>query len=209
MGHESMGERLLPSWRDGATRDAIIGFLDNVEQIPPDDRVAVFDNDGTMWAEKPNYTQLDFMLHEVGAAVAARPELAEEPAYRAVVEHDMATMAHMGLEAFVTSLLDLFVGLTPDEFDAKVANIQRILGRAPCVAGGNSAGDTEMLEPAMAYNGPSLAVLVDHDDAEREYAYESVAGTFSTDESIIDTAARLGWTVASIKNDRSTVFAHS
>lgn len=64
-----------------------------------------------------------------------------------------------------------------------------------------------MLDYAMAYNGPSLALLVNHDDAEREYEYESVAGTFSSDESITETARRLGWVVASIKNDWDTVFA--
>jgi hypothetical protein len=95
----------------------------------------------------------------------------------------------------------------PNEGPGKPPNIQRILGRRPCVAGGNSAGDAEMLEYAMAY--PSLAVLVNHDDGEREYAYESVAGTFAADESITDTAARLGWTVISIKDDWSTVFAPS
>jgi hypothetical protein len=63
-----------------------------------------------------------------------------------------------------------------------------------------------MLEYAMAYPGPSLALLVDHDDADREYAYESVAGTFAADESITQTARRLGWTVASIQNDWSSVF---
>jgi hypothetical protein len=75
------------------------------------------------------------------------------------------------------------------------------------LAAGNSPGDTEMLEYAMAYDGPSLALLVDHDDAEREYAYESVAGSFETDELITDVAARLGWTVVSIRDDWSTVFA--
>jgi len=89
----------------------------------------------------------------------------------------------------------------------KPPNIQRILGRRPCVAGGNSAGDAEMLEYAMAYDGPSLALLVNHDDADREYSYESVAGTFAADENITDTAVRLGWTVVSIKNDWETVFA--
>jgi hypothetical protein len=97
----------------------------------------------------------------------------------------------------------------PNEGPGKPPNIQRILGRRPSVAGGNSAGDAEMLEYAMAYDGPSLAVLVNHDDGEREYAYESVAGTFAADESITDTAARLGWTVISIKDDWSTVFAPS
>ena len=97
----------------------------------------------------------------------------------------------------------------PNEGVAKVPNIHRVLGRRPVVAGGNSAGDAEMLEYAMTYDGPSLAILVNHDDEEREYEYEGVAGTFGTDESIVDTAARLGWTVASIRDDWTTVFPDS
>ena len=60
----------------------------------------------------------------------------------------------------------------PDE----PTNIQRILGRRPVFAGGNSAGDAEMLEFAMSYDGPSLSILVNHDDAEREYSYQSPCG---------------------------------
>ena len=59
----------------------------------------------------------------------------------------------------------------------------------------------------MAYDGPSLALLVNHDDGDREYAYESVAGTFAADESITDTAAPLGWTVISMANDWYTILA--
>lgn len=51
-------ETILPAWREGKTRTAILDFFDSIEQIPPDERVAVFDNDGTMWCEKPNYTQV-------------------------------------------------------------------------------------------------------------------------------------------------------
>ncbi|MGI9601517.1 MAG: HAD family hydrolase [Acidimicrobiales bacterium] len=304
-----MSDHLLPSWRSGATRDAITGFLDQVDEIPPAERVAVFDNDGTMWAEKPNYTQVEFWLLEMQQAIGADPSLADTPAFRAVIDRDMAAIEKMGLEDLATAFLDLFAGLTPEQFDDKVArffaeqqhssgvpyrqqryqpmlelmdelrsrgfdfyivsaggaefvrvisqdfygvspegvvgsqidyefsrdsdgqaqllrtnalvasgpnegpgkppNIQRILGRHPCVAGGNSAGDAEMLEYATAYDGPSLALLVNHDDSEREYAYESVAGTFAADETITDTAARLGWTVASIKNDWESVFAES
>ena len=61
----------------------------------------------------------------------------------------------------------------------------------------------------MSYDGPSLALLVDHDDADREYAYASRAGSFETDETILETAARLGWVVVSIKDDWTTVFADS
>ena len=61
----------LPSWRPGATRDAVLGFLDAAAEIPPAERVAVFDNDGTLWCEKPNYTQLEFFLAELADEAAA------------------------------------------------------------------------------------------------------------------------------------------
>ena len=95
----------------------------------------------------------------------------------------------------------------PNEGAAKITNIQRLLGRRPMLAAGNSAGDTEMLEYAQAYDGPSLALLVDHDDAQREYEYASVAGTFATPEPITATAASKGWTVVSMQRDWDTVFA--
>ncbi|MDH3707165.1 MAG: haloacid dehalogenase-like hydrolase [Acidimicrobiia bacterium] len=299
----------LPSWREGATRTALVEFFDRIDEIPRRDRVAVFDNDGTMWCEKPSYTQADFLVHELRLAVTRDPAVGERDEYRAVLEGDRAALAEMGLVRVVMALIELHTAITPEDFDervrtffaearhpdrgmpyrhqryqpmleliaelrshgfdvyivsaggaefvraisddfygvkpegvvgsqidydlvrddgtvhlirtaqlvgveanegeAKPANIQRVLGRRPVVAGGNSAGDAEMLQYAMSYDGPSLALLVDHDDAEREYAYASTAGTFEAGESILDTAARLGWVVASIKDDWETVFADS
>ena len=60
--------------------------------------------------------------------------------------------------------------------------------------------------PAASGNGPTLGLIVDHDDAAREYAYTSEAGTFTAAEGILDTAQRLGWTVASMRDDWVTVF---
>ncbi len=303
-----MTDSLLPSWRDGATRSALLEFLDQVDDIPPDERVAVFDNDGTLWCEKPSYVQLDFFVRELGRAVTDRPELGERAEYRAVLDQDRAALGELGLERVAFALVELCEGMTPGEFGArvdaffaearhpergvpypqlryrpmlelidelrarsfdvgvvtgggtefvravsqalygvapeavvgsqvgyelvresgrpvlrrttqlfgevnegaaKISNIQRQLGRRPVVAGGNSPGDAEMLEYATGYDGPSLALLVDHDDAEREYAYESVAGSFESDEAITDTAARLGWTVVSMRDDWSRVFDDS
>jgi phosphoserine phosphatase len=93
-----------------------------------------------------------------------------------------------------------------NEGAAKVSAIQGHLGRRPIFAAGNSAGDTEMLDYAVACDGPSLALLVEHDDADREYAYASEAGTFAATESIVETAKRSGWMVASMKSDWSSVF---
>ena len=66
----------LPSWNDGATKQAIVDFLAAAREVPVADRVAVLDNDGTLWCEKPNYPQLEFLLGELARAIGADPALA-------------------------------------------------------------------------------------------------------------------------------------
>ena len=87
-----------------------------------------------------------------------------------------------------------------------MSNIQSQLGRRPILVAGNSGGDREMLEWAASGPGPTLALLVDHDDAEREFAYVSRAETFAEPEPITEVGARLGWTVVSMATDWETVF---
>jgi len=94
-----------------------------------------------------------------------------------------------------------------NEGGAKLEHIQSQVGRAPLLAAGNSGGDREMLEWAQASRHGGLAVLVDHDDAEREFAYESQAATFEDDEPITAVADRLGWVVVSMRRDWETIFA--
>lgn len=93
-----------------------------------------------------------------------------------------------------------------NEGEAKVAHIQAQLGRAPMIAAGNSGGDREMLEWAQANAHGGLAILVDHDDAAREFAYESAAATFQDAEPITAVADRLGWATVSMARDWETVF---
>jgi len=93
-----------------------------------------------------------------------------------------------------------------NEGAVKVNNIQTQLGRRPILAVGNSGGDRQMLEWAATGEGPTLALLVNHDDAEREFSYVSSAETFAESEEITDVGARLGWTVISMANDWETVF---
>lgn len=87
---------LLPSWRDTPTRQAILSFLAAVSDaasadfVSPAERVAVFDNDGTLWAEKPMPTQLHYLLEQWRAAADAEPALAETQPYRAAVTGDYA-----------------------------------------------------------------------------------------------------------------------
>ena len=297
----------LPSWRPGATRDAILAFLDGIGDVPVDDRVAYIDNDGTMWCEKPGYVQLDFFADALQQRTRADPSLADRPEFAAVLSGDMAAIGEIGLAKVAGALAALFDGQTPEQFGAavdeflgryrhrtlgapvsgvvyqpmlelldelraldftvgvvtgggtefvrqlserlygvepgmvvgtligyrfdrddggrpvvrrttsqvgkaneggaKLENIQSQIGRAPILAVGNSSGDREMLEWAQASRHGGLAVLVDHDDAEREFAYAGQAATFDEDEPITDVAARLGWVVVSMRGDWETVFA--
>lgn len=295
----------LLSWRDGDTRDSLRAFLDDAEKVAPQDRVAIFDNDGTLWCEKPTYPQVRFFVSELKQAVAVRPKLADRAEYRAVLEGDRAALGGMGVARVALALVELFEGMNPEAFTerveaffadevhpergvgygqliytpmlelidelrarqfsvfigtaggadfvraismnlygispervvgskvlyevnrvdgrlglvrtanldgdpnegpAKLPGIQRQIGRRPILAAGNSPGDAEMIEYASTGAGPTLGLLVSHDDAEREYTYTSEAGTFDAAEPILDTAHRLGWTVASMHDDWVTVF---
>jgi hypothetical protein len=298
---------VLPSWRPGAVRDALVAFLDAAEDVQVADRVAFFDNDGTLWCERPSYVQLDFFVDALRRHVADNPSGAEGAEFAAILSGDKSAVAAIGLERIAVALAGLFDGLTPRDFaaqvrvfmasathhplgrplrsvtyqpmlelldelrrrdftigivtgggtefvraisddlyavpaelvvgtlidyeftrddqsrpvlrrtstmlgeanegPAKVTNIQTQLGRRPILAAGNSGGDREMLEWTLAAEGPSLALLIDHDDAEREYQYVSKAGSFVETEPITDVGARLGWTVVSMARDWDSVFA--
>ena len=115
-----MDQTRLPSWRVGATRDAIESFLDAAEIIPVEQRVAVFDNDGTLWCEKPRYVQLEFYLRELRASVGERPELAVQTEYRAVLDDDGVAIGRLGPVNVVLALAELHAGMTPEAFDARV-----------------------------------------------------------------------------------------
>ena len=84
----------LRSWRQGATRDAIERFVVSVTEgsdaVPIEERIAVFDNDGTLWSEKPMPTQLHYVVEQWRAAAELDPELAQHQPYRAAVSGDLA-----------------------------------------------------------------------------------------------------------------------
>lgn len=81
---------MLDSWNDGPTKAAIVDFVGRaVEEVSPDERVAVFDNDGTLWCEKPAYVQLDFLVRRLAQQVAEDPSLADRQPYRAAAAGDL------------------------------------------------------------------------------------------------------------------------
>ena len=76
---------ILPSWRPGETRDAVLAFLDAARSVPVEQRVACFDNDGTLWCERPTYAQFDFFVDALKSAVQTNPALSEKPEFAALL----------------------------------------------------------------------------------------------------------------------------
>jgi phosphoglycolate phosphatase-like HAD superfamily hydrolase len=300
---------VLEYWNDGSTKAAIVDFVDRVttdgpDFVAPEARIAVFDNDGTLWVEKPAYVQLDFLVRRLAEQAAADPSLADKQPYRAAAARDLgwfgdAVTKHYNgddsaLKVLAGGIFSAYAGLTVDEHAQRVAAFlagaehptlnrrytacgyapmvellryleangftnyiasgggrdfmrpvtaqmygippERVIGssvgldfaeghlvttnkpeflddgpvkpvriwgrvgRRPILAAGNSNGDIEMLQYATSGPGPSLALLVRHDDPEREFDYLDGA------EKALGLAAELGWSVASVRNDWTIVF---
>ncbi|CAG9166792.1 HAD family phosphatase [Cupriavidus respiraculi] len=298
----------LPSWRDGAAREALLKFVADVTQpgspnfVPPEERVAVFDNDGTLWSEQPMYFQFFFLLDQVRAAAPQHPEWRTDPAYKALMANDMQALMRnrkqalaliakansgMSVEEYDRTIRDWMAsarhprfnkpyselvfqpqlellsflrangfrtyivsggtidfmrpwsqavyGIPPeqvigssqgiryavrdgkpvlmrepkldfiDDGPGKPVGIYRHIGRRPILAVGNSDGDLQMLEYTTGGSGPRLAVLVHHDDAEREFAYDRQSAVGKLDKAL-DAARAKGWTVISMKRDWSRIY---
>ncbi|GAB7068753.1 haloacid dehalogenase-like hydrolase [Mycobacterium hodleri] len=122
---------MLESWKDGATKSAIVDFVEGTAtDLPPEERVAVFDNDGTLWCEKPMYVQLDFLLRRFAEQAEADPSLRGEQPYRAAYTGDLTwldnavTKHYQGddsdLKPLVAAVLDSQHDITVDELAARV-----------------------------------------------------------------------------------------
>jgi len=93
-----LGVPALPSWRDGTTKAAVLDFIRSVTEpgdgfVPAGERIATFDNDGTLWCEKPMYPQADFLVRRWAEQVEADPTLAAEQPWKAVAEGDRGWLA--------------------------------------------------------------------------------------------------------------------
>src|SRR5262245_30026994 len=116
----------LPSWNEGATKSRILSFVQAVTQaggkdfVPPAERVAVFDNDGTLWSEQPLYFQLQFMLDQVKAASPKHPEWKNDPAYKALMARDHAALAAMGHKPILQLLATANSGMSVEAYDKTV-----------------------------------------------------------------------------------------
>ena len=112
----------LPSWKDGATKQAIRGFVERVTTsgspafVPPAERIAVFDNDGTLWSEQPLYFQLAFAIDRVKALAPQHPEWKTTAPFQAVLEDDREALAAAGQRGIVELVMASHAGTTTDEF---------------------------------------------------------------------------------------------
>lgn len=113
-----MSHTTLPSWADTPSRRRIIDFVAAVESagIPAAERIAVFDNDGTLWSEQPYYFQLAFALDRVRALAPRHPEWATTQPFKAVLENDLKTLAKGGMKSLATVAAASHAGMTTDEF---------------------------------------------------------------------------------------------
>jgi phosphoserine phosphatase len=300
----------LPSWREGDTKRAILDFVAAVsteggaEFVPPAARIAVFDNDGTLWVEQPVYTQFLFILDRIRRLGPGRPDWQQDPLFRAAIAGDLQALGASGVEGLLTLAGTALAGNTPEEAQAlaaawldgardarwhrpytqmvyrpmlellallrargftnfivsgggvefvrafaepvygippqqvvgstfalqsgerdgrvvltrtprvdfvddgpgKPVGIARHVGRRPIAGFGNSDGDVEMLHYATEAPGRRLGLLVRHDDAAREYAYDRAShiGRLALG---LDEAPARGWQVASMRDDWTTIFA--
>jgi len=295
---------ILSSWSEGENKTAILDFVKQVSDensksfVPVENRIAVFDNDGTLWIEKPLYIPVEFEIAWLKEEVKTNPELLQNELFKGLVENDMSVLkkyntfqlieqifaAHAGQEvsdysndsrAFLdtakhpkynilfknliyTPMVELVAYLQENDFDVfivtggeidflrsvsmeiynippenvigssvqykyiagengselirtseigsandkyvKPTNIQLHIGKKPIFAAGNSDGDYEMMEYTLSGDGASMAVLVHHDDADREYVY-----THGTEKAVKDAKTK-GWHIVSMKDDFKSVF---
>ena len=299
----------LPGWRNGPVKQGLLDFVRRVtteggpDYVSPAERVATFDNDGTLWSEQPIYFQLQFALDRVKALAPEHPEWKGQQPFQAVLENDRAALEKAGMGGLVELIGATHAGMTEAEFarivkdwlatakhprfdrpyrdltyapmrelldhlrahgfqvwicsgggvdfmrafvhevygvppeqvigstgkshfelregrpvivkDPGIANVNDKetkpvgiglhVGRRPVLAAGNSDGDLAMLQYTDDAEGPALMLLVHHDDAEREWAYDKDSHVGRLDEALVEAKAR-GWTVVSMKNDWRRIY---
>ncbi len=116
----------LPSWNEGPAKQAILDFIrvttdsGNKDFVPLEERIATFDQDGTLWVEQPMYTQLVYCLERVPAVVKARPELAHVEPFRTVLTGDFEKIGKLSLHDFEKIAVATLTGMDVETFQAEV-----------------------------------------------------------------------------------------
>ncbi|MCO5063912.1 MAG: haloacid dehalogenase-like hydrolase [Rhizobiaceae bacterium] len=299
----------LPSWKEGATKQSIVDFVTAVtkeggpDYVAPADRIATFDNDGTLWGEQPMYVQLAFALDRVKAMAPDHPEWKDTEPFKSILANDLVGVAASGEKGLMEVVGATHAGMTSEEFTkiatdwiesarhpktgrlytemvfqpmlelidylksnefkvfivsgggmefmrpwtervygipservvgssikakyddsgaapvisrlaevdfiddgaGKPVGIYNRIGKRPIAAFGNSDGDFQMLEWTTSGPGRRFGLIVHHDDADREYAYDRQSHFGKLDKAL-DAAPKHGWTIVSIKADWNQVY---
>lgn len=112
----------LPSWNEGKTKQSIIAFVEKTTQegsvdfVAPAERIAVFDNDGTLWSEQPVYVQLAFAIDRVKALASKHPEWKTKQPFKAVLEDDKKALLAGGEKTLVELIMATHAGISVEEF---------------------------------------------------------------------------------------------
>ena len=112
----------LPSWNEGKAKQSIIDFVKDVTNktssnfVKPADRIATFDNDGTLWSEQPYYFQLQFALDRVKTLSAEHPEWESNPLFKAVLDDDIKKVLSFGIHGLLELVMATHAGMTTEEF---------------------------------------------------------------------------------------------
>jgi len=113
----------LPSWNEGPAKQAIVKFIQTVtdksgpQYVPPEHRIATFDNDGTLWCEQPIYFQGFFTFDRVKALAPQHPEWKEKQPFKAVLENDMKALAAAGEKGTAEIIMATHAGMTAEDFE--------------------------------------------------------------------------------------------
>jgi hypothetical protein len=116
----------LPSWNEGPAKKAILDFVrtatgkDSPQYVPPEQRIATFDQDGTLWVEQPIYTQVTFALDRVKALAPKHPEWREKEPFKAILNGDREAIAKFTIQELEGIVAETHTGMTVDEFNAIV-----------------------------------------------------------------------------------------
>ena len=209
----------LASWNDTATKDAILTFVQKVttegspDFVPCAERIATFDNDGTLWSEQPMLELLAYLrangfktfIVSGGGIEFMRPWT--ERVYGIPPEQVVGSSIKTKYEVrdgkpVLVRLPELnFV----DDKDGKPIGIHSHIGRRPIMAFGNSDGDFQMLQWTTAGEGPRFGLIVHHTDADREWAYDRDSHIGQLDKAL-DAAQANGWIVVDMKHDWNAVY---
>ncbi|UCB54879.1 MAG: haloacid dehalogenase-like hydrolase [Thiotrichales bacterium] len=144
----------LPSWNNSPAKHSITTFVDSITSesktsyVPPAERIAVFDNDGTLWPEQPMYFQLAFALDRVKALASEHPEWKHSQPFKAALENDLATVLQGGEHALLELVMATHAGNTTEEF-AQIVKDWLVTAKHPT---------TDLLYTDMVYQ-PMLELL--------------------------------------------------